>query len=328
MKAEIIVIAEMERGAVMPVSYELISLARMLPARACAGIHVLVLGSEVSRAAGEIAERTGAAVTGVENEHCGAYHPEVYLKILRELLPEFDARFIIFSHSSRGSDLAPALAPRLDARCISGVTGCRVTEEGTFFTREVFGGKLLMELCAGAERCIITVSQGSFKEEERGDTCAGEVRIVKIPCAPSRVKSLGSAAPVEEGTPITEAEVIVAAGRGIGAPENLELIERLAALFARSAVGGSRIVCDLGWLPYQRQIGITGRTVSPRLYIACGISGASQHVAGMKNSRLIVAINRDPNAAIFSIADYCIVEDLRGFIPLILEEYEKTRAPS
>lgn len=324
MKAGIVVIAELERGAVAPVTYELIALARMLPPRDCAGIHVIALGSEESRAAEEIAERAGVTVTGVENDHCREYHPEVFLSVLRELLPEFDARFIIAAGGSRGSDLAPALAPHLGARCISGVTGCRVTEAGIFFSRDVFGGKLVMEIRAGDGRCIITAQQGSFKEDKRNEPLAGEVRIVTNPYAPSRMKSLGSVAPVEEGTPITEAEVIVAAGRGIGAPENLDLIERLSALFVRSAVGGSRIVCDLGWLSYQRQIGITGKTVAPQLYIACGISGAAQHIAGMKNSRLIVAINRDPSASIFSVADYCVIEDLKSFIPLLIEEYEKT----
>ncbi len=323
MKAELVVIAELERGAVAPVTYELIALARMLPVRECGGIRVIILGGEVSRAAGEIAERAGVAVTGVENEHCREYHSEVFLSVLRELLPGFDARFIIAAGGSRGSDLAPALAPHLGARCISGVAGCRVTDAGIFFSRDVFGGKLVMEIRAGEGRYILTVQQGSFKEEKRDEALPGEVRILKNPCAPSRMKSLGSKAPVEEGTPITEAEVIVAAGRGIGAPENLDLIERLAALFVRSAVGGSRIVCDLGWLSYQRQIGITGKTVAPLLYLACGVSGAAQHIAGMKNSRLIVAINRDPNAAIFSCADYCIIEDLRSFIPLLIEEYEK-----
>jgi len=127
-------------------------------------------------------------------------------------------------------------------------------------------------------------------------------------------------------TGITEAGVIVSAGQGLGDKENLDLIYQLAALFAKSAVAGSRIVCDLGWLEYRCQVGVTGATVSPQLYIACGISGAVQHVMGMRNSEYIVAINKDPAAAIFQVADICIVEDLTTFIPALIEVYEKTKS--
>ncbi len=127
-------------------------------------------------------------------------------------------------------------------------------------------------------------------------------------------------------TGITEAGVIVSAGQGLGDKENVDLMYQLAALFTKSAVAGSRIVCDLGWLEYRCQVGVTGATVSPRLYIACGISGAVQHLVGMRNSEYIVAINKDPAAAIFQIADICIVEDLTTFIPAFIEAYEKTKS--
>lgn len=123
----------------------------------------------------------------------------------------------------------------------------------------------------------------------------------------------------------SEAEVIVAAGKGIGAAENIELIKRLAGVFPKSAVGCSRAVCDLGWMEYRRQIGMTGRTVAPSLYIACGISGAMPHLAGMRNSRLIIAVNRDKNAAIFNIAHLGVVEDLLTFVPTVLELLENER---
>ena len=124
---------------------------------------------------------------------------------------------------------------------------------------------------------------------------------------------------------ITEAKVIVAAGRGIGEAEKLGIIEQLAKVFPRSAVAGSRIVCDMGWLEYKCQVGVTGATVTPELYIACGISGAVQHVSGMRSSGFIVAINTDPAAAIFQTADICVVEDLTTFIPILIEMYEKLK---
>ena len=123
---------------------------------------------------------------------------------------------------------------------------------------------------------------------------------------------------------VTEADVVVAAGHGIGDRDNLDLINQLASIFAKSAIAGSRIVCDLGWLEYGCQVGVTGATVSPRLYLACGISGAIQHVTGMRGSEFIVALNKDPAAAIFQVADICVVEDLITFIPLLIETYRKT----
>jgi electron transfer flavoprotein alpha subunit len=144
-----------------------------------------------------------------------------------------------------------------------------------------------------------------------------EVRTVSGLTPASRSK--GAAPPPADSARIAEAEVLVAAGHGVGGPENLDLIRRLAALFPKSAVAGSRIACDLGWLEYQRQVGVTGATVSPRLYIACGISGAVQHVAGMRGSGFVVAINKDPAAAIFREADVCIVDDLTRFIPAFIE---------
>ena len=124
---------------------------------------------------------------------------------------------------------------------------------------------------------------------------------------------------------IAEAEVLVAAGRGVGGPENLELVFRLAALFPKSAVAGSRIACDLGWLEYPRQVGVTGATVAPRLYIACGISGAVQHVMGMRGAGFVVAVNKDPAAAIFREADVCIVDDLAEFLPVLIEKARSAR---
>ena len=126
---------------------------------------------------------------------------------------------------------------------------------------------------------------------------------------------------IEGSVKLEDADVIVSAGRGIGKRENLELIRETASIFLNPAIGASRPVCDNRWLPFNQQVGITGKTVMPKLYIACGISGSQQHIAGMKNSQCIVAINKDPNAAIFSVADYCVVEDILSFLPLLVKTY-------
>jgi electron transfer flavoprotein alpha subunit len=139
----------------------------------------------------------------------------------------------------------------------------------------------------------------------------------------SAYKPLGIRESAEENVRLEESDVIVSAGRGIGTRENLELVRSVARLFPDSAVGASRTICDLKWLPFAHQVGVTGKTVSPKLYLACGISGAQQHIAGMKGSQMIVAINKDPQAAIFSISDYIIVEDLTTFLPLLIRKYDE-----
>nr|HPR04350.1 electron transfer flavoprotein subunit alpha/FixB family protein [Deltaproteobacteria bacterium] len=141
--------------------------------------------------------------------------------------------------------------------------------------------------------------------------------------ATARSRLLGVREPAHRDSALRDAEVIVSAGRGIGKKENVEIVRELASLFPRSAVGASRSVCDLGWLEYGRQIGTTGQTVAPKLYIACGISGAIQHVAGMRGAHTIVAINTDPDAAIFRVAHYCIVEDITTFIPVLMDELKR-----
>ena len=167
---------------------------------------------------------------------------------------------------------------------------------------------------------VVTVAPGAFRPAAAVGEARGSVteRVIERTPRGSRVLGTRRGEPADPG--LARAEVIVSAGRGIGRRENLALVERLAALFPRSAVGGSRPICDAGWLPYRRQVGVTGATVAPRLYVACGISGSSQHRTGMRGAGFVVAINTDPDAAIFQVADVGVVEDLATFIPLVLRE--------
>ena len=164
-----------------------------------------------------------------------------------------------------------------------------------------------------------------FKLQPRSGAKPGRVSVKQVPIESRWWQSLGVRHSDTDSAGISQAEVIVAAGQGFGDSDNLELAHRLASLFPKSAVAGSRIVCDLGWLAYGCQVGVTGATVSPRLYIACGISGAIQHVSGMRGSEFIVAINKDPAAAIFQVADVCIVADVTTFIPTLIETCRKLK---
>ena len=184
----------------------------------------------------------------------------------------------------------------------------------------------MVHLRPASPTSIITIQPGFHKAAPRARSAKGDVTLLAISAKTRLSRSLGVKQADSDTAGIGEANVIVAAGKGIGENENLEMINQLAALFTKSAVAGSRIVCDMGWLGYQCQVGVTGTTVSPKLYIACGISGAVQHVMGMQSSEFIVAINKDPSAAIFQVADICIVEDLTAFIPEFIRTFnEATR---
>ncbi len=251
-----------------------------------------------------------------------------------------------------GADFGPGLAARLGAACITSVEGFRREKDGVVFSRPFLNGKMRMEIVPEAETTVVTLLPGAFRREEtrpspedqagrpgetlrpdtlcdrmpttetggKGGLAAPETpEVIPVKDLPLKTRPLGLLPAPDEDADLAAAEVIVAAGRGIGGEENLALLRRLASLFSRSALGASRAVCDAGWLPQRLQIGQTGKTVAPRLYIACGISGALQHLAGMRGSQCIVAINRDPRAAIFQAADVAVVEDLVSFLPLLID---------
>jgi electron transfer flavoprotein alpha subunit len=220
-----------------------------------------------------------------------------------------------------GYDLAPRLAVALQAACVTGVESAR---EGRL-TRAVFGGRFMEEILPKTPRVVVTVLPGVFRacEERTGPAC--RVRRVDVPLRELPSQTLGTAESPHRDSSLKDAEVIISAGRGIGKKENILLIRQVAAVFPRSAIGASRSACDLGWFEHKHQIGTTGQTVSPRLYMACGISGAFQHVSGMRGAQTIVAINTDPHAAIFRVAHYGIVEDLASFLPLLIEELSADR---
>jgi len=237
-----------------------------------------------------------------------------------------ETAYVCSAHSSQGMDYVPALAVALNAACITGVEDILEVENRICFATSIFGAKAVAHVQPESDISILTIQPGMFSPQKSEISGSGSVTIRSYECEPSTTRTMGIKQAEADMTGITEADVIVSAGQGIGEKENLNLIYQLAALFPKSAVAGSRIVCDLGWLDYRCQVGVTGATVSPQLYVACGISGAIQHVMGMRNSEFIVAINKDPAAAIFQVADICIVEDLINFIAAFIEVYENTKS--
>jgi electron transfer flavoprotein alpha subunit len=319
MGPEIVVIAEVAEDRVQPVTRELWACARQIGRDGPAAPRLVVVGEEVAAAAAAIARELGGDAQAVCVAGLREFNGDAWRRVLETVLGKTRPRYILAAHSSRGLDFAPGLASRLGAACITGVEAVAMEDGRPVFTRAVFGGRFAARVTAGAETTVITVLPGAFRADAAPAETAAVVDTVRLQAPESRSRTTGVLRPEAVEGGIEEADVVVAAGRGIGEAERLELIRRLAALFPKSAVAGSRIVCDLGWLEYRRQVGVTGRTVSPRLYFACGVSGAIQHVMGMRGAGFVVAVNTDPGAPIFREADVGVVDDLAGFIPAFIE---------
>ncbi|MBT8370493.1 MAG: electron transfer flavoprotein subunit alpha/FixB family protein, partial [Deltaproteobacteria bacterium] len=315
----IVVIAEHAESQIRPVTYEIISFAKKLQRSTHSiPVKVLLLADEVKNPAHELADKSGLDVTAVQIPEMTGYNGELYLRVLTEFLPDMQPAFVCIAHTSQGLDYAPALAVNLNAACITGVVNFFHHAGEVSFSKPMYGGKITARLQPAAQTSILTIQPGVFRADGNARSTDGSITVLSISTRSRRSRSLGIKQTDTDTAGISEANVIVAAGMGIGEKENLDCIHQLAAMFTKSAVAGSRIVCDMGWLGYQCQVGVTGATVSPQLYIACGISGAMQHLTGMQSSEFIVAINKDPSAAIFHTADICIVEDLTAFIPAFI----------
>ena len=323
MEETIIVIAEHFTGRIKPITYELIAFAKKLGQKRPLKITVVILGDNVVDLARKLADVGGLEVMAVQIPGLAEYNGEICRTVLVKLLSEFPATYVCIAHTSQGLDFAPTLAVELNAACITAVEEIIEIGGRICFARPMFGGKITAHVYPTTATAVLTIQPGIFKIEEQDIPSDGSVKIQSIRYQPQRSRSLGVNATDADTAGITEADVIVAAGQGIGEKDNLDLIHQLAALFTKSAVAGSRLVCDRSWLEYRCQVGVTGTTVSPRLYIACGISGAIQHISGMRNSEFIIAINKDPSAAIFQVADVCIVEDLTSFIPTLIEAHKR-----
>lgn len=320
MEKEVFVIALHEGGQFIQEMYETVAFAREL----CGGkprIVVLAGDREIAGLADALARDTGLDVTGLSGRSLKHYSAEAYTKHVSAFFHNRGPVTLCIPHTAQGGDFAPQLSVCLDACCITAVE--RI--EAGALVRSVFGGKFKAYHRPSAPSAVLTVLPGAWKRQVAVGDSPGRLTIVPVADDTLATTVHGIRESAHANTALSEAEVVVSAGRGVGKPEHVSNIKALCALFSKSAIGASRAVCDLGWLDYSHQIGSTGNRVSPRLYIACGISGAIQHIAGMKDSRTVIAINTDRRASIFGIARYCIVEDVNTFIPLIIDTYAKGR---
>jgi len=314
----IYMIAELRMGCITQETYELVRFARVI-GKGKKPVFLL-LGKNIEEQAQEISRKTGCEVIALTGNHLEHYNVLSYAHSLMEILQEEAAAWVCLPHTSMGYDLAPRLAVLLKAACVTGVESAG---EGSL-SRPIYSGKFTEEIVPKTARVVVTVLPGAFRPCEETAGRAGSVKVMKAAFIEVPSQTLGVAESAHRDSALKDAEVIVSAGRGIAKKENTALIKRLAAIFPRSAVGASRSACDLGWFERKHQIGTTGQTVSPRLYIACGISGAFQHVSGMRGAQTIVAINTDKHAPIFQVAHYGVVEDLETFIPVLIEATNRT----
>lgn len=315
----IVIIAECLENRVRDVTFELISAALLLQQRNRGEITLVVPGCDPGPAAAWLARTTGMDVLALSVPELTAYNSDIYKTVLSQTLPDMAPSCVLVSHTSQGRDFAPGLALRLGYESISGINGIR-DEGGTLLvSRPVLNGTRNSIIQPGAGPALMTIQPGAFGQTLTPPARPGNVSHRQISCPAGRIMNRGLRKTERENPALTKARVIVSAGRGIGGRENLEAITAFAEAFPSAAVGASRPLVDMGWIGYGHQVGITGAQVAPRLYIACGISGSSQHLAGMKDSEVVVSINTNPGAAINLHADICIQEDVVTFIRAFLD---------
>jgi electron transfer flavoprotein alpha subunit len=285
-----------------------------------AELKLLTFGSDPEKLAALTVEKTGFSTVAFVGKDLEQFHPEVFRKVLADFLLSRPCSLLFLPHSLAGSALAPLLACDLSALCVTGVTQCQAQGGSIIAIRPVYKGKWREEvrIAAGNRPPVVMTVQPGALDGFTPEGTGGRLILVPVTTGEDGCRLLAVEKKPEDGGDLTQAKVVVAVGRGLGAAENIPLIEELAALFPSSAIGASRAVCDAGWMNYGKQVGLTGRSVSPSLYLACGISGTSQHVAGMKGAQWVVALNTDPRAPIFQVAHVAVVEDMFDFIPLLV----------
>ena len=325
-----LVIAEQENGQLMNVTFELLGAAKEL----CAKLEEKCCAVLVTAAAGELPQQLIAAgadvVYVVEDAKYADYDTELYTDAICQLSKKYDPASIMFGATDDGRDLAPRVAARLHTGLCADCTALDVTDDKLVaWTRPALGGNICATIICDVNRPQMgTVRPKVFKPAEMDNNRTGEV-IAFTPeaGAVSRVELVKKEAlSSENAVKIDEADMIAAGGRGFGSKENFDVLEQLAALFENSAVAGTRAAIDEGWLTHSQQVGQSGKSVTPHIYFACGISGAIQHLSGMKDSDIIIAINKDAEAPIFTVANYGIVGDVNVILPKLIEKIKAYKA--
>jgi electron transfer flavoprotein alpha subunit len=327
---KILVITELRQGKWNNTSFETLVAAQQIAVTTSSTVSALVIGKGVAALAEELAVKNVAEVLLVEHDLLEAYTPDGYCVALSQVISAAKPDLVLFPHTYQVRDFAPKLAAMLGKGMIGDCIGYRNEGGKLVFVRQMFQGKTAADVTfAGVAPWFASFQSGAFRSDLLAAHPSGKAAVNKVAVTLNgeqiRTKPLELFKEAKSAVDLTQAPLIVAIGRGIKAPENIPQAQALA-----KAIGGeiaaSRPICDEGWLPMERQIGSSGQTVAPKLYLALGISGAIQHVVGMKGARTIVAINKDANAPIFEIADYGVVGDIFEIMPALTEELQKTKS--
>ena len=317
------VVVEIKDAKIRKVSFELLGKAKALSDELNQEVCVVLIGDNVKKLVNDFSVKGAKKIYVAEHESLKDYYTETYSSVIIGLILKFNPNIVLFAATITGRDLAPRIASTLDLGLTADCTGLSIKDGLLLQTRPAFGGNIMADIiCPTARPQMATVRPNVF--EVPNITYEDKAEIIETPVsidlqsAKVKIKEILSAEACEDEIPVCEADIIVSGGRGLGCQENFELLEGLADVL-NAAVGASRAAVDLGWIAKSHQVGQSGTTVSPKIYFACGISGTIQHLVGMKSSDIIIAINKDPEAPIFNVADYGIVGDLTEIVPLLTE---------
>jgi electron transfer flavoprotein alpha subunit len=325
----ILVIVEQREGKLNRVSWETLTAGQAIAAETGWTLEAAVVGGSVPALAGEVAGKRVAKVYAIENPKLEPYTPDGFAAALKQFISGKQPSLVLMPHTYQVRDFVPKLATAMHRTVISDAVGYKKEGEKLVFTRQMFQGKFVADVSfAGEAPWFVTFQNGAFRGDKvESGASAAPVETVAVDIADGIIRNKPQEVfkEAKQAVDLTQAEIIVAVGRGIKEQKNIEIARQLA-----EALGGelaaSRPICDSGWLPMDRQIGSSGQTVAPKLYLALGISGAIQHIVGMKGARTIVAVNKDSEAPIFEIADYAVVGNLFEVVPPLIEEVKKAKA--
>jgi electron transfer flavoprotein alpha subunit len=326
---KILVITELRQGQWNNASFETLAAAQQIASALSGTVSVVVVGKSVDAFANELAEKNIAEVLQIEHELLESYTPDGFCVALKQVIESAKPQLVLFPHTYQVRDSAPKLAAMLGKGMIGDCIGYRLEGGGLVLVRQMFQGKTAADVTfLGDGPWFASFQSGSFRADQVAASEGGAKPVkrvtVELKAEHIRTKPLELFKEAKSAVDLTQAPLIVAVGRGIKAPENIPQAEAVAKAMG-AEIAASRPICDEGWLPMERQIGSSGQTVAPKLYLALGISGAIQHVVGMKGARTIVAINKDQNAPIFEIADYGVVGDIFEIMPALAEELQKAK---
>lgn len=325
MARKVLILGEVREGTLRNVSYEAIAAGKTISEGG--EVVAVLVGDNVSTLSNELFQYGADRVITVEDEKLKTYTPDGFSQAVLAVVESEKPEGIVFGHTALGKDLSPKLAARLHSGLISDATDVEVAGGNVVFTRPIYSGKAFEKKIVTDGTIFATIRPNNIAPLDKDEARSGETSSLSVEIKDLRTIVKEVVRKATEGVDLSEAKVVVAGGRGVKSEDGFNPLKELSDVLG-GAVGASRGACDAEYCDYSLQIGQTGKVVTPDLYIACGISGAIQHLAGMSNSKIIVAINKDPEANIFKVADYGIVGDLFEVVPLLTEEFKKLKVHS